>query len=100
MPAEAILLEEQATNTYENVAFTNRILDGTRLAADPAGQLAVSHAPRPPDVAQGRARRQVVATPPERRSSTRIRRGATLEQIRGLLQEYAAIAYYWWRGRI
>ena len=27
-------------------------------------------------------------------------RGPSLEQIRGLLQEYAAIVVYWWRGWI
>jgi hypothetical protein len=27
-------------------------------------------------------------------------RGATLTQIRGILQEYAAIVDYWWKGWI
>ena len=27
-------------------------------------------------------------------------RGASLEQIRGIAQEYAAIVMYWWRGWI
>jgi hypothetical protein len=27
-------------------------------------------------------------------------RGASLDQIRGLVQEYAAILVYWWRGWI
>ena len=25
-------------------------------------------------------------------------RGASLEQIRGILHEYLGIAYYWWKG--
>ena len=33
-----------------------------------------------------------------RASSTSTRRGATLEQIRGILQEYLAIFAYWRRG--
>ena len=43
---------------------------------------------------------EVVATPPESSIFYAHRRGASLEQIRGLLQEYVGIVYYWWAGRI
>ena len=42
----------------------------------------------------------VIATPPETSLFYAHERGASAEQIRGVVQEYAAIAYYWWRGRI
>ena len=44
VPASAIALEERATNTYENVRYVDAILKRSSLAADLAGQLAVSHA--------------------------------------------------------
>ena len=46
-----------------------------------------------PDVA-------VMATPPNNSLFYTHDRGASLEQIRGLLQEYAGIVYYWWAGRV
>ena len=52
----AIILEERAANTYENVAFTRAFSPSSGWRHDCAGQLAVSHAPRVADLAQGRAR--------------------------------------------
>jgi hypothetical protein len=43
---------------------------------------------------------QVVATPPESSQFYAHQRGASLEQIRSLLQEYVGIVHYWWLGRI
>ena len=43
---------------------------------------------------------QVIATPPLATQFYAHERGASAEQIRGLLQEYVAIVYYWWLGRI
>jgi hypothetical protein len=42
----------------------------------------------------------VLPTPPEQSQFYAHTRGASLEQLRGLLQEYVAIAAYWWRGWI
>jgi hypothetical protein len=42
----------------------------------------------------------VVPTPPESSLFYLHTRGASLEQIQGLLQEYAGIVYYWWAGRL
>jgi uncharacterized SAM-binding protein YcdF (DUF218 family) len=100
VPAEAIVLEERATNTYENVAFTSRILaehDWKKIALVSSPyhmrRALLTWRKVAPDV-------EVIATPPETSLFYAHARGTTLEQIRGLLQEYAAIAYYWWRGRI
>ena len=41
-----------------------------------------------------------IAVPPETSIYYAHNRGASLEQIRGLVQEYLGIAYYWWVGRI
>ena len=56
VPAEAILLEEHAANTFENVDVHQSHPRGTRLAAHPAGELAVPHAPRRADVETSRRR--------------------------------------------
>ena len=100
VPPEAIVLEERAANTYENVVFTNAI-----LAAHNWKRIALVSSPYhmrralltwkkvAPEV-------EVIATPPPMSSFYAHDRGATLEQIRSLMQEYAAIVYYWWRGRI
>jgi uncharacterized SAM-binding protein YcdF (DUF218 family)/glycosyltransferase involved in cell wall biosynthesis len=100
VPAEAIILEERAANTYENVEFTNRILQdkGWRhiaLVSSPYHMRRAMMTWRKvaPDVG-------VVATPPESSQFYAHHRGASLEQIQGLAQEYAGIVYYWWVGRI
>lgn len=100
VPADAILLEERATDTFENVDFTNRILTQHNwrriaLVSSPyhMRRALLTWRKVAPHV-------QVVATPPETSQFYAHGRGATAQQIRGLLQEYAAIVYYWWRGRI
>ena len=40
----------------------------------------------------------VVATPVKGSQFYAHERGASLEQMRGIAQEYAAIVLYWWRG--
>jgi uncharacterized SAM-binding protein YcdF (DUF218 family)/glycosyltransferase involved in cell wall biosynthesis len=98
IPADAILLEEDAANTYENVAFTNRILaeHGWRrvlLVSSPyhmrRALLTWKHAA--PDVA-------VTPTPVPQSEFYASRWGASFDQIRGIVHEYAAIAAYWMRG--
>ena len=100
VPESAIILEERAANTYENVAFTARILaeHGWRTIALVSSPYHMRRAVLTwrkvaPDV-------KVVATPPAASQFYAHGRGASLEQIRGLLQEYVAIVAYWWRGRI
>ena len=101
VPADAILLEERARDTFENVAFTHRILTDHNwrriaLVSSPyhMRRALMTWRKVAPEV-------QVVATPPDTSLFyAHGRRGATVEQIRGLVQEYAAIVYYWWLGRI
>ncbi len=100
VPPEAIILETQATNTYDNVAFSRQILAQNRwrrilLVSSPyhMRRAILTWRRVAPEV-------EVVATPVPV-SQFYLRDGApSLEQMRGLLQEYAAIALYWWRGWI
>ena len=98
VPASAIVLEERATNTYENVVFVDAILRdrGWRrvlLVSSPYHMrraVLVWHK-RAPEV-------EVIPTPVEESQFYAHVRGARLEQLRGLLQEYVAIFAYWRRG--
>ena len=98
VPADRIILELRAANTYENVAYTTEIARQRQWRS----LLLVSspyHMRRAllvwnkvaPEVS-------VVPSPPEQTQFYEHTRGASLEQIRGLMQEYVAIAVYWWRG--
>jgi uncharacterized SAM-binding protein YcdF (DUF218 family) len=100
VPEDAILVEERAANTYQNVVFTHRILVENNwrriaLVSSPyhMRRALLTWRKVAPEV-------DVAATPPASSQFYAHERGASLEQIRGLLQEYAAIVYYWWRGRI
>lgn len=100
VPADAIILEERATDTYENVVFTRDI-----LASHGWQRIALVSSPYHMRRALLTWRKaaptvEVVATPPETSLFYAHRRGASLEQIRGLLQEYAGIVSYWWAGRL
>jgi uncharacterized SAM-binding protein YcdF (DUF218 family)/glycosyltransferase involved in cell wall biosynthesis len=98
--ATAITLEEAASNTRENIVFTHGILEkhGWRtilLVSSPyhmrRAMLTWHHLA--PDIT-------VIPTPVEQSLFYLHERGATLDQARGLLHEYAAIVAYWWRGWI
>ena len=100
VPAEAIILEERASNTLENVTYSRDILaeHGWRRIALVSSPYHMRRAimtwrKMAPGV-------EVIATPPENSIFYAHTRGATLEQIRGLMQEYLGIVYYWWAGRI
>ena len=97
IPAEAILLEKQAGNTYENVKYVSEILDqhGWRtilLVSSPYHMRRVSliFARQAPNI-------RVYYPPLENSHFYSHGRGASLEQIQGILHEYAAIVVYWWR---
>jgi uncharacterized SAM-binding protein YcdF (DUF218 family)/glycosyltransferase involved in cell wall biosynthesis len=98
VPAEAITLELKATNTYENVLYVRDIL----AARGWSSVLLVSapyHMRRAlgvwakvaPDV-------HVTPVPVENSQFYAHETGASLEQIRGIVHEYAAIVAYWYRG--
>ena len=98
VPADAIVLEEQATNTYQNVIFVRDILRAHQwtsavLVSSPYHMrraLLVWHKAAP-EV-------KVAASPPPRSQFYDHVRGASLEQVSGILHEYLAIAGYWRRG--
>lgn len=100
VPTEAILIENEAGNTYENVKFTNAILgrNGWRsilVVSSPYHMRRVSlvYSKIGGDL-------KVAYTPiPESRFYSH-GTGASLEQTRALAHEYLGILYYWWRGYI
>jgi len=98
VPASAIAIEDRATNTYENVRFVDEILreHGWRrilLVSSPY------HMRRAMLVWRKQAPQvSVVPTPSEQSQFYDHTRGATFEQLRGILQEYVAILGYWRRG--
>lgn len=98
VPADRILLEEQATNTYENVTFTSRILREHQwkrilLVSSPYHMRRATMVwhQASPDVT-------VIPTPPVSSQFYDHGIGASLEQVRGIIWEYAAVVSYWWRG--
>jgi uncharacterized SAM-binding protein YcdF (DUF218 family)/glycosyltransferase involved in cell wall biosynthesis len=100
VPAEAIVLESHAINTYENVTRSQSILEqyGWRrvlLVSSPyhMRRALLTWRKNAPNI-------EVVATPVPFSQFYLRNGGPTLEQMRGLLQEYSAIALYWWRGWI
>ena len=98
VPASAIVLEERATNTYQNVKFVDEILRDHKstsilLVTSPYHMrraMMVWHK-LSPDV-------MVTPTPPPRSQFYDHSRGATFEQLRGILYEYVAIFAYWRHG--
>ena len=100
VPAGAILLEERAANTRQNVEFTNRMLaeHGWRrvlLVSSPyhMRRATLTWRRAAPEVT-------VIAVPVPQSQFYAHETGASLEQIRGILFEYAALIGYWWRGWI
>jgi uncharacterized SAM-binding protein YcdF (DUF218 family) len=98
VPASAIILEEHATNTYQNVKFVDDILRDRRwrrilLVSSPyhMRRALMVWRRQAPDVT-------VVPMPVEQSQFYDHGRGATFEQVGGILQEYAAIFAYWRRG--
>jgi uncharacterized SAM-binding protein YcdF (DUF218 family) len=99
VPASHIILEERAKNTYQNVTFVDAILKehhwrSILLVSSPyhMRRALLVWRKNAPDV-------QVLPTPPqESQFYDHPAAGATLEQVRGILQEYVAIAAYWRRG--
>jgi uncharacterized SAM-binding protein YcdF (DUF218 family)/glycosyltransferase involved in cell wall biosynthesis len=100
VPLSAIVLEQRAASTYQNVEFVNDILRDHRwrrilLVSSPyhMRRALLTWRKLAPEVT-------VVPTPPAETNFYQHVRGANLEQMRGILQEYLAIAAYWRRGWI
>ncbi|HEX8030580.1 MAG TPA: ElyC/SanA/YdcF family protein [Vicinamibacterales bacterium] len=98
IPADHIELELRARNTFENVKFVQSILERqnwkTILLVSSPYHMRRAHmvwTKSAPGIA-------VTPTPPPKAQFYEHTRGASLSQIRGIVWEYAAIVYYWWRG--
>ena len=92
------MLETKAANTYQNVTYVRDLAkaqgwDEVLLVSSPYHMRRAVWTWRKlaPDIA-------VVPTPVPTSQFYAHGRGASIEQLRGLLQEYVAIAVYWWRG--
>jgi len=100
VPAAAIVLETEAANTYQNVTFTKTLLERSGW-----GRILLVSSPYHMRRALLTWRKNApgIDVIPEPVTSSQFyahERGATLTQIRGILQEYLAIADYWWKGWI
>lgn len=100
IPADAVLLETHASNTYENVVLTRAIL----AAHDWRSILLVSspyHMKRAVAVWRKVAPEIAVVPEPATRSQFYAHdRGASLTQVLGVFWEYVALVNYWWKGWI
>ena len=92
IPADAIVLEERAANTHQNVEFTRRILDERGWTRHMRRAVLTWRKLAPAIV--------VTPTPVPQSQFYTHERGASLEQIRGIAHEYAALVSYWWSGWI
>jgi uncharacterized SAM-binding protein YcdF (DUF218 family) len=100
VPDDAIVLESHANSTYENVTRSQAILTqhGWKRALLVSSPYHMRRAlltwhKNAPEI-------DVIASPVPYSQFYFRNGGPTLEQFRGLLQEYGAIALYWWRGWI
>jgi uncharacterized SAM-binding protein YcdF (DUF218 family) len=98
VPEDAVLLEEQAANTYDNVRLTYQILEqhGWRrilLVSSPyhMRRALLTWKRVAPDVS-------VTPTPVPQSQFYLREGGASPAQLQGILHEYVAILYYWWKG--
>jgi uncharacterized SAM-binding protein YcdF (DUF218 family)/glycosyltransferase involved in cell wall biosynthesis len=98
VPAQAVVLEKQASSTFENVVFVRDILrDDTShvilLVSSPyhMRRATLTWRKQAPDI-------EAVATPVPESMYYMHGSGASLEQIRGIAWEYAALLVYRWRG--
>jgi uncharacterized SAM-binding protein YcdF (DUF218 family) len=98
VPASAIAMDERATNTYENVRYVDEILRDHRwrrilLVSSPyhMRRAVLVWRKQAPDI-------DVIPAPVPQSQFYDHGRGATFDQVRGILQEYVAILGYWRRG--
>ena len=109
IPEGAIILEEKATNTYENVRFVNDILKGKRwnrilLVTSPYNMLRATlvfkkNAPGIKVICSPIANSRFYMRRPQVKGNLLLRQ-ANIEQIKGIIHEYLGIIYYWSKGWI
>lgn len=110
VPESAIILEDKATNTYENVKFSKLILDKNSwnniiLISSPYHMLRVSLVfnaiAKDINVTYSPIPNSLFYSHPDRDISNRkIWKRVNILQIKGILHEYIGILYYWWKGYI
>jgi len=109
VPENRIILEKKAANTYQNAMYVNEILNQKHwkriiLVSSPfhMKRAALVFNNVAPD-------KKVIYSPvpyshyyrwPKSLKWLSMRKQITMEQIRGILHEYAGIVYYWWKGWI
>ncbi len=100
VPASAIVIETNGTNTYDYVIRVRDVLQAKNwrrilLVSSPYNmrRAMLVWRKQAPEI-------DVVATPVDRSQFYAHERGANLDQLRGLTREYGALAVYWWRGWI
>jgi uncharacterized SAM-binding protein YcdF (DUF218 family)/glycosyltransferase involved in cell wall biosynthesis len=98
VPSSAIILETTGVNTYDDVVKVREVLARNRwrrilLVSSPYHMRRATLVWRrlAPDV-------EVVPTPVPQSQFYSHERGASLDQLRGLVREYAALSWYWWKG--
>ena len=100
VPAEEVLIENEAGNTYENVKFTNAILErnGWRsvlVISSPYHMRRVFFVYN--KIGRGM---EVHYTPVPYSRFYAHGKGMSFSQINGIMHEYLGILYYWWKGYI
>jgi uncharacterized SAM-binding protein YcdF (DUF218 family)/glycosyltransferase involved in cell wall biosynthesis len=100
VPASAIALETHGVNTYDDVMRVREVLRARNwrrilLVSSPYNmrRAVLVWRKQAPDV-------DVVPTPVPQSQFYAHDRGASVDQLRGLVREYGALAAYWWRGWI
>jgi len=100
VPSDAIVVDTDATNTYDGVVSSHAIAKarGWRrvlLVSSPyhMRRAVLTWHTQAPEIT-------VIPTPPPYSAFFDHNRGASFEQIRAIVHEYAAIVAYWWRGWI
>ena len=100
VPERNIILEQKAGSTYENVKFTEQILDrqgwdSILLVSSPYNMERASLVYR--KVAD---KTKVIYTPVPNSQFYDRKIGSKWQQIRAIFHEYLGILYYWWKGYI
>ncbi|MBI2093771.1 MAG: YdcF family protein [Candidatus Omnitrophica bacterium] len=100
VPASKILLETKAANTFQNVTRTAEILrrngwHSALLVSSPyhMRRALLTWHTQAPEI-------EVIPTPPEHSQFYVRDSSIRWEQIRGILQEYGSMVYYWYKGWI
>jgi uncharacterized SAM-binding protein YcdF (DUF218 family) len=98
VPPSAIVLETKGTNTYDDVLRVRELLRAGSwrrilLVSSPYNmrRAVLVWKKQAPDV-------EVIPTPVQQTQFYAHDRGASIDQLKGLMREYGALAVYWWRG--